>query len=1057
MNGTQSERSLSRHGVALPPVRVITAVLVAGVLFSGSASLAAPTSSPLRLAMIAGEGNRAPEAAVLGLVENDLLAMPDVAWVEREQVAAALKELALAANLDASQRTLQLGRILPADLFVFVEGLSGTQSRLFRVSVVETWTAIVFASWIGEPQELQQPAALLAAVSQAITKARIPVGQRRAFSLLGCHSDEPGRTLDPLAQTLGELLLHDLGALTNCVILDRAHCQRIREEESLAGIRKELAPSLFLLELGIGKGASAREILATVAWHAIQSNEPRRISVSLPCNDLPHARRALTEAVAACVGIQAGTLAAIGAEVAEARIFRRTAELMASQKNGEETVKAAEAEYALQPSEETAGRLTDAYNLWAYSLRTDSPSTVEKRQMLLVQIRERELEYDLLRLEVEGSGTNRGERLFWPRRRDSAGSEQRLTLNPGEEELQELLREKVDWEQRLSRYALDHAIPGSWAYFNELERIIRYGRHWSQTPQDFAALYRGVFVSYFDVPACTNAPCARFNFLAAFIAALQPNARVKEADYRRAVVGVFRWAAQEAARRSDLPLQVAALTAIAETTGEAETAESAAKDALNVLTEKMPIVHPDRNVPPNDDQWAAMAFIYAFSGLTNNEDRLRYCDQLLSPVIESGDAVRLDTWEYQVMQQWLGALKRAQRLKEALAVCERGVQRLDARPTEHAERSPRYEYAFRSMRDRLSREATALRIKAGLAPSGIGAPFVSVPVGPAPEGMSELAAMERQQDDLLLFWTGVADKSGTAVALTQVSARGGTQELLARTVLPLQKITVSAVAVNGPTVYVGLRACGLLICKSREHPICLNEMSGLPGDTVQAVACVAGRVFVSVGQKLDVKAGWRAGADFASGGLYEFDPRANMFTQIASSRATQSRHGLDGGRAYSIASLTPDELRQCLWLAVERNGRTEIWRYAPGDGTLTRIPSASAPSGGLYGMHTDGGAFMGATFNMIFEFDPERRQVRVIDDSFAFRWPCIRSGGALVSVRWGDLRLDPLDGKTPPTLDRTAKGTGPDTLWPTHLLRWNDREFLVGSLNGRVWRVTWPQ
>jgi hypothetical protein len=60
----------------------------------------------------------------------------------------------------------------------------------------------------------------------------------------------------------------------------------------------------------------------------------------------------------------------------------------------------------------------------------------------------------------------------------------------------------------------------------------------------------------------------------------------------------------------------------------------------------------------------------------------------------------------------------------------------------------------------------------------------------------------------------------------------------------------------------------------------------------------------------------------------------------------------------------------------------------------------------------------------------------------------------LVSVYQGDLRLDALDGKPPPVINRTAKGTGPGKLRPAYLIRWNDHEFLIGSTDGRIWRVT---
>jgi hypothetical protein len=1005
---------------------------------------------PVRLAVIPGEGDRAPDAVVFGMIEKNLLEMPYAACVEREQVSAALKELALAANLDASQRTLQLGRILPADLFVFVEGLSGTQPRLVCVSVVEARTAIVLASWIGEQQDLQQPDALFSAVRQAVAKARVPLGQRRAFSLLSCHSDEPSRTLDPLAQTLGELLLHDLGAQNDCVVLDRSHCQRIREEEALAFVRQELKKSIFVLEFGIRHGDGPGQIAATVIIRSLQGAESGRVAVVLPADDLAVARRTLATAVAKSVGATV-TKAMVSSAAAEARIYRRTAEILMSHSATEEAVRAAEVAYALEPSTDAAEYLAETYGKWVYRYSS------EKKQTLMIQIRERELVYGVSQQRLEGCGTNSAVKLnkHWifdlDRRINDMGGEARLSLGPGEECMRELLLEKIAWDRRIYHCAVDHAVPGSPTYFQELALIFRYGQYWAQSPQEFEELYRRAFCCYLDAPVCADASEARFNFLFALNFYLPPGFfEFKDADYRQAAARVFQWVVDESVKHSDVPLQFCALTALAQVSDNKAKAHVMAMQALNLFVGTLRIDHPDRK--SETENWAAMAVDHDLSKITNITERIRFREQILSPVIDSGEVRRLETWKSQIIG-WINALDRQKRTKEAFAICTRVVRQFEARPPTNVASGSDYAVQDRNCKDLFVQLAAKMRVKAGLMSDNEGAQLVPVEIGSMPAGMSMLASMEKKENALILVWTGSAENGGTRMVVTRVPAIGGIQELMGEAIVPVKDIAISALETTGQDWYVGLRGGGFLALDPHGHSVFWSETNGLPGNTVLSLACAAGRIFVSVAQK-SVGLMW---IDAESGALYEFVPRNKTFIQLASSRSTQGRHGLDGGTSYSIESMLFDDARQCLWMGVSRNHVvSEIWRYSLTDGIFVRVPATGSQICGFSNsLRFDGETIFGVTSDTFFDFDPAKNRVQIIDENFAaFRWPCIRVAGALVSVYQGDLRLDALDGKPPPVINRTAKGTGPGKLRPAYLIRWNDHEFLIGSTDGRIWRVT---
>ena len=139
-------------------------------------------------------------------------------------------------------------------------------------------------------------------------------------------------------------------------------------------------------------------------------------------------------------------------------------------------------------------------------------------------------------------------------------------------------------------------------------------------------------------------------------------------------------------------------------------------------------------------------------------------------------------------------------------------------------------------------------------------------------------------------------------------------------------------------------------------------------------------------------------------------------------------------------------------MGVNGVNRSGIWHYSLADGTLVRVPAVIPPL--LQGLQTDGGMILGVTHDSIFEFDPEQNKIRVIDQgTTAYRWPCIRVAGSFVSIHYRDLRFESPDGGPTPVINRSVKGTTGAELRPAHLVSWGKREFLLGSEDGRIWRV----
>lgn len=152
-----------------PSVVVLLALLVPLRVMSADA---------VRIAVLAGEGERAPKAGVVDLLMVELSKRPDVVVLEREEIGKILAEQKLNTSelMDRTQ-SIRMGVLLGADALLAVERLGQVQdeSRQYRVKVIEAQTGLVAGDrFFNGPKVEQEPAIMAAEMDRNLAWLRIP-------------------------------------------------------------------------------------------------------------------------------------------------------------------------------------------------------------------------------------------------------------------------------------------------------------------------------------------------------------------------------------------------------------------------------------------------------------------------------------------------------------------------------------------------------------------------------------------------------------------------------------------------------------------------------------------------------------------------------------------------------------------------------------------------------------------------------------------------------------------------------------------------------------------
>jgi hypothetical protein len=145
----------------------------------------------------------------------------------------------------------------------------------------------------------------------------------------------------------------------------------------------------------------------------------------------------------------------------------------------------------------------------------------------------------------------------------------------------------------------------------------------------------------------------------------------------------------------------------------------------------------------------------------------------------------------------------------------------------------------------------------------------------------------------------------------------------------------------------------LLVYRDGEFVKSYSELDGLPGRSIQAIAAIGGKVYLSIDHSTHqmVPSRYGPGRDthllHTSGALVRFDPADKSFTVMASPRLLNTDNKLNGGTPWGITEILADTKRNCLWLRVAQTAddqanpdapsRSGIWRWALTDGSLEQL------------------------------------------------------------------------------------------------------------------------
>ena len=298
------------------------------------------------LAIVATEDANA--IAFGDLLTAELSASGDVALVERDRIRAALTELELnAGGLVATERQIQLGKILAADVVLFVEKPKGNRLSTLHVSAVETRTGLQLTSAFIRADGVDELATVASKTVRTVLEgSRLPDDERTYVAVAGVLNEEPGQTLTPVTQALAGCLVHDLQRTPRVFVLERRRLQELTAERDLTGIELALKSSALLVEVGLRRVERGDGYRMTVRLTSSNGQAVKQDELETETVDIEAVRHALHARVVKLLG---GTVTAAkpGDRQAEARRFATLAYWLHSNGRYEQATDAAESAFAL--------------------------------------------------------------------------------------------------------------------------------------------------------------------------------------------------------------------------------------------------------------------------------------------------------------------------------------------------------------------------------------------------------------------------------------------------------------------------------------------------------------------------------------------------------------------------------------------------------------------------------------------------------------------------------------------------------------------------------------
>jgi len=923
------------------PAPVCALLCLAASLHAGGAG-----GGEVRVAIIGGEGERAPSEAVLAALEVGLSREDALVPVERRRVREVLTELKLGARGLAEPGTVaKVGRLLSADLMAFVERLPGGVPKVVRVSTVETKSGITLGSDIGLEDSFARDAShAIRTIKSSATKFAVPEAERRYVGILGFRSAELGRSLEGRAEAMGMLLATDLASSPNVVMLEREHLEQLGREEMLSGAELRLRSSTVLVEGTLRRARGGKEFDVSVTVRPLaKSGAPRSLAVSIPSSDLVAGRQTLVTAILRALRAGAGERVSTDPE-REAALFIARCRALESHGELESAVRAAEAAFALDPDQDTRLAAAQARNRLAFGLRSkailanrygkrliDAPTEIKLR-MLSCLLRERSLRYDLYRRHELRRAEGRETSARLPRIVGEAGPF-RVAARAGESSVRRLAGEIDRLGDDIARFLLKYHAEG-WPDLhaqNEWWRALTWHMagqiHWrSSDVREWARRFKEV-VTLWETPPGPCHPQNRYRLPSMLGACFEYGGRERfvTPEDRKVVVETLKWMTT----RDDPLVRLTAHLAKLAFGGRRDL--TSAKAALDIVRDELPLGHPDR-LPETNPGRLGLMLIPAVEAISDPGKRARRCGEIVGPMLDVADATALLMWD-RIIAAWAGALQKQGRVAEARRVYARAISVLSAGDGGHKAANIKSMKAW--LEGKLARLPPSREDDASPANAWSDYRIARIDVGGPPAKGAKLVDGLVVGRRLVLVWVEMpplgrdGKRRQTAESyVTASSIAGGARSLIGKASVKespgVHKHQVLDVATDGNAVYVAANRGGLAVFRRGRGKV-WTEKEGLPAGGIHSVACYGGKVYLGVG-----------GYHEASG-LIEFDPRRRSFKILASSRTTGRRSALDGGEPYVLRGLLADPARKCIWFGVSAEDGSErvgLWRCFPGTGRL---------------------------------------------------------------------------------------------------------------------------
>lgn len=1099
VHATMVERATRLQG------RSLAALCVLGLALGNATAHSAEPGADATLAVIAGEGGRAPPETLVARLEVALSRDRAIRVLDRAHVKKLLAEHELtAAGLTSPESAIRLGQLLSADLLLIVEKLPEGKARnagptlrtprnepttagsACRLRIVEVRTGIALGSLAESEAMLQQdPSLAVHAATSAIKKMRTPRADRRLVSILGVRSEEPGRTLDSLAEALGMLLAHDLSRSPNIVMIDREHLDHLRKESELTGIELGLRASAHVLQGGVRRAPDGDKLLLTASVRSPGGEGMAPATADAPAGDITALRKALADAFLTQLAVTARATVP-GDSEAEARTFYRRALLLRNYREHEEAIRAAETAAVLAPKRGYRALASSLWSNLAYAMTSEAGRCRDAEERVRHGVRalqaalrwldaDTALVYDFF----EGRAT----RLSYFGRNVAMITTPYLEVRSvlrhcrgKSQEFDALFREL----QELSRSRYRRCV----AYYASAEGRARDWHDcvatglgdfqwWTDDVREWASLMREALEPF--VSSSEQKPPAESEslYLAQRVFRGIPSWARSE-DEQAVVRELMRWLT----KRAGPLIRFSAYAALAGRPQRPQDGPVHAKAALDLLLKEILIQEPYQRTFITD----SAGIRGALSALKDeSEAYLSYCRKMLEPALNSDDPERLLKWDW-VMCLWLEKLRDQGRSQEADAMAGRVVE------TFAKHRSKRVAIPH-WVREAWEKKRVA-RVKAGQAPP-LPAEWSDCDITPVPisnrarqsrlwtSPAVRLAAMAIQEKKIVLLWARHAPQ-GIRVRLTSLPTAGGDQISLGEAAMknrqpidgpPLFPDQTLCLAVEGTRAYVGWAQGGLATFEEGRVTVWTEE-NGLPSDCVAAVAPFERKLYVGMG-----RAHIRGGV----GAFAELDLATDQFKILCSGRSQQKLTPLHGGRPYVVRAILPDPKRGCLWLGVidyERGPDTRqgLWTYDPRAGKF-RQRWKGGPLRAILGVSrlcwhgeriltTYGGMFCGRTELLLF--GPETMAEAVL-----VRWhPARPAAPPVIDLPWslderatflsdgriliGGRRLYLLNPKEPRKKPQflTHMPDGQDILkdWVISMQPYPGG-VILGTVHGSLWRV----